>query len=252
MTVVLEMQNVHLQAVGGAAAILRDVSLTVKEGDRLAIVGPSGSGKTHLLRLLNRLSEPSAGQIWYRGQALATVPVRQLRQRIALVLQESRLLGMTVKATLAYPLELQALPADAVQQRLMGWLERLHLPLEWMEARAGELSVGQRQWVAIARCLMMEPDVLLLDEPTAALDIGRGDALIRLLRDPSLSRPTTVLMVTHQLDLAEQFCNRVIYVSQGQIAFEQSAKVADWGQIHQDMLEAERQAAEQWDDADWA
>jgi D-methionine transport system ATP-binding protein len=68
----------------------------------------------------------------------------------------------------------------------------------------------------------------------------------------TLSHPTTVLMVTHQLDLAEQFCNRVVYVNQGQIAFEQAAKVADWQQIHQDMLETERQAAEQWDNPDWS
>lgn len=252
MSAILRLEQVSLQAANSGAPILRGLSLTVHEGDRLAIVGPSGSGKTHLLRLLNRLSEASAGAVFYREQAIASLPVRTLRQRVALVLQESRLLGLTVKETLTYPLTLQNLSSETIQQRMLTWLERLHFPMEWMDAREGELSVGQRQWVAIARGLMLEPDVLLLDEPTAALDVGRGDALIRLLRDTTLPHPTTVLMVTHQLNLAEQFCNRMLYVKQGQIVFDLSAQVTDWQHIHQDLLETERREAEQWEDPAWS
>jgi len=252
LSAVLRLEQVSLKATGTGELILRDLSLTVNEGDRLAIVGPSGSGKTHLLRLFNRLSETSAGSVFYRKQDITAIPVRQLRQKVALVLQESRLLGMTVQETLTYPLKLQGMPKATSQQRMMHWLERLHFPMEWMDSREGELSVGQRQWVAIARCLMLEPDVLLLDEPTAALDVGRGDALIRLLCDRTLPSPTTVLMVTHQLDLAEQFCSRMVYVKQGQIVSDLSAKEADWQDIHQDLLETERREAEQWEDPDWS
>ena len=252
MNPVLQLEQVSLRAQGSGEPILQDLSLMVNEGDRIAIVGPSGSGKTHLLRLLNRLSEASAGAVLYRGQAIATMPVRQLRQKVTLVLQESRLLGLTVQETLSYPLELQGFSKDAIQHRMMTWLERLHFPMEWMSAREGELSVGQRQWVAIARCLMMEPDILLLDEPTAALDVGRGEALIHLLQNTTLPHPTTVLMVTHQLDLAELFCSRMLYLKQGQIASDMPAKDVDWPSIHQDLLETERQEAEHWEDPHWS
>ncbi|MEO1210869.1 MAG: ATP-binding cassette domain-containing protein [Cyanobacteria bacterium J06638_20] len=252
MSTVLQLERVSLRAQGNGDPILQDLSLTINEGDRIAIVGPSGSGKTHLLRLLNRLSEANSGTVRYRGQAIASMPVRQLRQNVVLVLQESRLLGQTVQETLAYPLELQDLSKDAIQQRMMTWLERLHFPMEWMSAREGELSVGQRQWVAIARGLMTEPDVLLLDEPTAALDVGRGESLIHLLQNTTLPKPTTILMVTHQLDLAKLFCSRMLYIKRGQIASDKSGKDTDWQFIHQDLLETERKEAEHWDDPDWS
>jgi D-methionine transport system ATP-binding protein len=252
LSAVLQLEQVSLRAQGSGDPILQELSLTINEGDRIAIVGPSGSGKTHLLRLLNRLSETDSGTVRYRGQAIASMPVRQLRQKVVLVLQESRLLGQTVQETLAYPLQLQDLSKDAIQQRMMTWLERLHFPMEWMSAREGELSVGQRQWVAIARGLITEPDILLLDEPTAALDVGRGESLIHLLQDTTLPKPTTLLMVTHQLDLAELFCTRMLYLKHGKIASDKPAKDTDWQLIHQDLLETERQAAEHWDDPDWS
>lgn len=242
----VQLTEVSLQAAVGAQFILNHLSLTVEPGDRLAIVGPSGSGKTHLLRLINRLSEPTSGQITLNGQDLRQIPAIALRRRVALVLQESRLLGMTVAEALRYPLRLQGCTPTEIQQRLDTWIERMRLPGDWMASTEPELSVGQRQWVAIARALIQQPEVLLLDEPTSALDVGRGEALMTLLLDLSATTGLTILMVTHQLELAARGCNRLIYLKQGQIVDQTAAPGVDWEALRQDLVETEQQQTEEW------
>lgn len=170
-------------AIGHLPALLHQISFQVWRGDRVAIVGPSGAGKTLLLRLLNRLSDPIAGNLWLNQQAYTQMPTMQLRQQVLLVLQESKLLGTTVQTALEYPLLLRRLPKPAIQQRIGTWLERLHIPAEWLGRTELQLSVGQRQLVAIARALIAQPQVLLLDEPTSALDIGRAQQVITVLKE---------------------------------------------------------------------
>ncbi|MEP0886947.1 ATP-binding cassette domain-containing protein [Leptolyngbya sp. FACHB-8] len=234
-----------LQTSIGHQTILHDISLTVEGGDRLAIVGPSGAGKTHLLRLFNRLSEPTTGHIFYNGRDIRRIPVIDLRRRVALVLQESRLLGMTVADALRYPLQLQRMPSLEIKQRLDTWVERMRLPGEWLESTEKELSVGQRQWVAIARALIQHPDVLLLDEPTSALDLGRGEALMNLLQNLS-HEGLTILLVTHQLELAAQGSNRVLYLKQGHVAWQSPTHQVDWVALRQDLVATEQQQADEW------
>lgn len=242
----IQLEGVSLQTSIGHQTILHDISLAVEGGDRLAIVGPSGAGKTHLLRLFNRLSEPSTGHILYNGQDIRRIPVIELRRRVALVLQESRLLGMTVANTLRYPLQLQRMPDSEITQRLNTWVDRLRLPKEWLESTERELSVGQRQWVAIARALMQHPEVLLLDEPTSALDLGRGEALMNLLQSLSTEIGLTLIMVTHQLDLAAMVSNRVLYLKQGQVAWQSPTHQVDWTTLRQDLVATEQQQADEW------
>ena len=105
--------------------ILQDISFEALQGSRIAIVGPSGAGKTFLLRLINRLSEPSSGKIYLENQEYRQIPVLKLRASIALVAQESKLLGMTVKDALAYPLLLRRLSKQEIQQRLTYWIEKI-------------------------------------------------------------------------------------------------------------------------------
>jgi D-methionine transport system ATP-binding protein len=243
----LRLQQVSLVAGVGSHYLLQDVSCEVFRGDRIAIIGPSGAGKTSLLKLLNRLSEITQGQIYFGDREIRQIPVLQLRQRITLVLQESKLLGMTVREALVYPLRLRGVERSLVQQRLEEWTERLHIPLEWLDRTELQLSVGQRQLVAIARALIVQPEVLLLDEPTSALDAGRAAHVVGVLANWAESSQTSILMVNHQLELAEQFCNRVLYLHKGKLTEDLSVAKVNWEHLKQTLIKAEAEIAQEWE-----
>jgi D-methionine transport system ATP-binding protein len=230
----------------GSHYLLKDISFDVFKGDRLAIIGPSGAGKTSLLRVLNRLSEPTAGSIYLENQDYRQIPVIQLRQQITLVSQESKLLGMTVQEALEYPLVLRGLPRSQTRERLLHWIEQLNIPTEWLERTEMQLSVGQRQVVAIARALVIQPKILLLDEPTSALDAGRASYLLQVLTQLATNSHTTILMVNHQLELAQQFCTRVLHLQHGQLIQDTPNETLDWTKLRETLIQAEVQAAEEW------
>lgn len=242
----LRLEYVSLAASLGSHYLLQDISFEAAVGDRIAIVGPSGAGKTSLLRLLNRLNEPTTGKILWADQDIRQIPVVQLRQQIVLVPQEAKLLGMTVQQALEYPLLLRKVPPQTLQQRRSTWMEKMHIPTEWLERSEVQLSVGQRQWVSITRALMIQPPVLLLDEPTSALDAGRSNHLINILVELA-QQQTIVLMVNHQLELAEQFGSRVLHFQQGKLLKNSSARQVDWAQLKQSLIDAEAQIAEDWE-----
>lgn len=243
-TAQLRLDRVSLSASVGSRFLLKDISFTVHLGDRICLIGPSGAGKTSLLRLLNRLSEPSAGTIYLEDSNYQTIPVLQLRQQIPLVQQESKLLGMTVKDALAYPLVLRGLEKSQIQQRVLYWSEQLHIPQDWLERSEVQLSVGQRQIVAIARALVIQPKILLLDEPTSALDAGRANQLLQVLATNS---QTTILMVNHQLELAQSFCRRVLYLQDGRLIHDlPNSPELDWHKLREDLVQAEIKAAQEW------
>lgn len=226
--------------------ILTDISFEVFESDRYCIIGPSGAGKTSLLRLLNRLSEPTSGKLYLEGQNYQKIPVIELRRQVMLVPQEAKLLGMTVQQALSYPLTLQQLPEPQIQERVEVCREQLHIPREWLERTELELSVGQRQLVAIARALVIQPKILLLDEPTSALDAGLAAHVLGVITDLAQKEHIAVLMVNHQLDLAQQFCTRVLYLQEGQLQKDAPASEIDWQQLRETLVEAEAQAAQEW------
>ncbi|MBD2082428.1 ATP-binding cassette domain-containing protein [Leptolyngbya sp. FACHB-17] len=219
--------------------ILRNVSFTVNKSDRIAIVGASGSGKTTLLRLINRLAEPSAGLIQFEGNRYQDIPVLQLRQQILFVAQEPKLLGMTVREALSYPLKLRNV--REIDQRINHAIDRMSIPREWLDRSELELSTGERQWIAIARALICQPKVLLLDEPIANLDANRNETLLRILTQIE----STVLVVTHQLEWAEQFSDRVLQLQQGQLIRDQ--KRVDWQAVRREIAQAEAEEAAEWD-----
>jgi D-methionine transport system ATP-binding protein len=242
----LDLVQVSLKASVGAHYLLQDISFRAAQGDRIAIVGPSGAGKTSLLRVLNRLSEASQGSIYFEQQDIRQIPVVQLRQQITLVPQESKLLGMTVKQALVYPLVLRGVERALIEQRLRMWMEQLHIPSEWLDRTEVQLSVGQRQLVAIGRALMIQPKVLLLDEPTSALDAGRSEHLVHVLQDVAKTISTTILMVNHQLEIAEQFCNRLLYLQQGRLSQDLATAQVKWTELKQTLIDQEATAAEEW------
>jgi D-methionine transport system ATP-binding protein len=242
----LRLEQVSLDSAIGSQPILQDLNGVVAVGDRLAIVGPSGAGKTTLLRLLNRLAEPSAGVIYFEGIDIRQIPVLQLRQHITLVLQESKLLGMTVREALSYPLKLRGLSQSTIQQRLGTYLDLVHLPTEWLDRTEVQLSVGQRQLVAIARAVMIQPKVLLLDEPTSALDAGRGAYITEVLSRLTDHYQTTIVMVNHQLEIAQQFGTKVWYLQDGKLLTTAAAQDVDWDELKERFTRAEARQQEEW------
>lgn len=245
-TPLMRLDQVSLAASVGSHYLLKEISFEVFQGDFIGLIGPSGAGKTSLLRLLNRLSEPTTGRIYLKNQDFRQIPVLQLRREVMLLLQEPKLLGMTVEEAIAYPLVLQGTPKSTIQQRVSSCMEALHLPAEWLGRTEVQLSVGQRQLVAIARALVLQPKILLLDEPTSALDAGRSSYVLRVLTQLCEEGQTTVVMVNHQLDLAQQFCTRILYLQNGQLSSDTPARQVDWTQLRASLIQAEAQSAEEW------
>ena len=246
-TAQLSLDKVSLSASVGSQYLLKDISFEIAKTELICLIGASGAGKTSLLRLLNRLSEPSAGTIYLEGQDYRSIPVIQLRQQIVLVQQESKLLGMTVKEALAYPLSLRGLERLQIQQRILYWSDQLHIPQEWLERTEVQLSVGQRQTVAIARALVTQPKILLLDEPTSALDAGRASQLLQVLSNLAAAGETTIVMVNHQLELAQVFCQRLLYLENGQLIQDSiNNSTLDWVKLKDRLVQTEIKAAEDW------
>lgn len=233
-------------SAGDGAFLLQDLSLTVQPGDRIALVGASGAGKTLLLRLLNRLIEPTHGTIYLAGQPYCQIPAVQLRQQVVLVLQESKLLGMTVQQALEYPLSLRGLPPKAIRQRVSEWLERLAIPGEWLDRTELQLSVGQRQLVAIARALVIQPQILLLDEPTSALDVGRSQRLVEVLKTLVETQQTTIIMASHQLDVMQGFCDRLLQLHHGKLLQNLPASEVNWHDLRQSLVQAQARQPDEW------
>lgn len=223
--------------------ILTDISCTVAPGDHIGVVGASGSGKSTLLTLFNRLRDPDHGALWFQGQPLATVPVCELRRKIVLVLQEPKLLNLSVFESLAYPLTLQKRPKAEVRERVLQECDRFGIPHDWLERQSWQLSLGQRQLVTIARAMVLNPTLLLLDEPTSALDLGTASRVLQVLSEaPGL----TWIMANHQLDWVQHSCDRVWYLYQGKLWADTTVSEINWQQIQQDL----KTQADDWDDLD--
>lgn len=243
---VLEFADVSLRAGVGIGLLLDRISFAIAPKTRLAIVGPSGAGKTSLLRLMNRLSEPTSGYITYRQQPLTQYPVAALRRQIGLVMQDSKLLGQSVEDALCYPARLQKINPAKASRALQPWLEQLKIPQDWLGRQELDLSMGQRQRVAIARTLMTQPDILLLDEPTSAQDMGYAHYLLTYLA--SLDNISTVVMVNHQLEFLADWATHVLYLNQGKLVSYQPIDQVDWTALKQDIIAY--QADDDWADDD--
>lgn len=247
LTPVFSLQDVSLQAPVGTTMILQGLSFDLAAAEMVGLVGPSGAGKSSLLRLLNRLSDRSGGILTFQGKPIEQIPVLQLRQQVTLVNQESRLLGMTVADALHYPLKLRGMAPQQANERVQHWLERLQIPTDWLGRTELELSVGQRQRVAVARGLVIQPLVLLLDEPTSALDIGQSERLLDQLRILTQEHHTTVVMANHQLEWVERSCDRILALQQGQLAGDWASDKVDWQQLRRSIAQAEQAEQDEWD-----
>jgi D-methionine transport system ATP-binding protein len=212
--------------------LLTDISVAIAKGSKTALIGATGSGKTTFLRLLNRLTDPSVGTIFLNGKNIQDIPIQTLRRRIMLVPQEPSLLGMTVSEAIVYPLTLQNFTQSEIDLRSQKWFEKLQIDRKLLNRSELELSLGQRQWIAIARALIMEPEILLLDEPTSALDRGLSHLLLEVLTDlTKLPQPVAVVMINHQLDLVQTWCDRLICLHKGQLVQDAEASLINWQDV---------------------
>ena len=245
-SLIMQVERVSLAASIGSAYLLQDISFRVNRGDRLVIIGSSGAGKTSLLKLLNHLSTPTTGSIELEDRSIKEIPVISLRRQVVLVPQEAKLLGMSVEETLAYPLVLQQLPKEEIRQRVETWRTALGISEKWLERNELQLSLGQRQLVAIARALIMQPKILLLDEPTSALDFGSATHLLNILRQLTEDGHLTIIMVNHQLELVQHFANRILYLEAGKLQEDRATTELDWQQIQEKLLQAKTKEAQEW------
>ncbi|MGD1862787.1 MAG: ATP-binding cassette domain-containing protein [Leptolyngbyaceae cyanobacterium] len=232
--------------------LLAAVSCQFYAGEFVALLGPSGAGKSTLFKIMNRLKSATDGALYFIGRPLAAMPVRELRQRVMLVGQNSQLLNMTVKQALHYPLAIQQCSLKEQEVRVDEWLDRLQIPLEWLDQTELQLSGGQKQQVAIARALIARPQLLLLDEPTSALDLGAATRILTVIREEIEKRDLAVVMSNHQLELAQDHCDRILYLENGQLQLDQPADKVDWAELRQKFLTADASSQEEWGDSDEA
>lgn len=197
--------------------LLEHLSFAISPGETVHLIGPSGSGKTTLLRLINRLDEPSAGELVIEGRPLGEWPVQELRRHVGMVFQESTLLGLSVEENLALPFRLAGEENTIDQKRMTEALERVELGADFLTRREGELSVGQKQRVALARALIRPPQILLLDEPTSGLDAPLASRMLETLGRIQRETRLTMLITTHRLEELRQTGGRVFLLDAGRL-----------------------------------
>ena len=208
-----------VDANGRETVALRDLSLSIDAGEVHCLIGTSGCGKTTSLRLVNRLEEPSAGQVLVGGEDVAGVDIIRLRRRIGYVIQSGGLFPhMTVAQNISVLNVLEGQRPDQMERRVNELLDLVHLEAAQFAARyPGELSGGQRQRVGIARALALDPEYLLMDEPFGALDPITRSQLLEDLQPLFKDLGKTVLLVTHDLEEAFAIGHRVTLLHQGSL-----------------------------------
>jgi phosphonate transport system ATP-binding protein len=222
--------------------VLKDITLTIEGRGMTAIVGPSGTGKSTLIRCINRLVDPTSGEIRFQGRDLAKLHGRALRtarRRIGMVFQEYNLVErLTVIENVlcgrlgyvpVWRAWLRKFPARDVD-RAFHLLDAVGLG-SFANQRADQLSGGQRQRVGIARALMQEPDLILADEPTSSLDPKTSVEIMELIASRAGERDIPVVVNIHNVDLARRYADRIIGMSKGEIVFDGPARALENSQL---------------------
>jgi len=225
----LEVKNLTKVYDDGTVA-LRNVSFTVEEGEFLIIIGLSGSGKSTLLRCINRLVEPTEGQVLWDGEDITTADaarLRRIRRRIGMIFQHfnlvsrSKVIANVLTGRLGYNSQWQSLLLRySAEDRAMAMAALTRLGIEdQAQKRADELSGGQQQRVGIARALVQQPTLILADEPVASLDPVLAHSILLHLEDLNQTEGITILCSLHYLDLVQRYATRVIGLRLGEIVY---------------------------------
>jgi len=233
----LVLKNLTKQ-YGAKDVALKDVSLTIGQGEIVGLIGPSGAGKSTLIRCINRLVEPTSGSILLDDvdlASLSTGELRRQRRRIGMIFQEYALVErLTVMENVLsgrlgyvsfWRSYLRKFPADDIRNAF-ALLDRVGL-LAHADKRADALSGGQRQRVGIARALAQEPDLLLVDEPTASLDPKTSRQIMRLITEVCVERGLPAIVNIHDVPLAKQFMQRIVGLRGGEVVFDGQPEALD-------------------------
>ena len=199
---------------------LKNVSLTINDGDIYGVIGMSGAGKSTLVRCINMLERPTEGQILIDGVDMGSLSSKQLRdarRNITMIFQGFNLLMQrNCLKNICFPLELEGMKKEDAKKHALELLEIVGLP-DKAKAYPAQLSGGQQQRIAIARALATNPKVLLCDEATSALDPNTTHSILNLIRDINKKLGITVIIITHQMSVVEETCNRVAILDNGTV-----------------------------------
>lgn len=221
----IELRNVSKRFGTGNRSVeaVRDVSLSIDQGEIFGIIGFSGAGKSTLVRCINLLERPTAGQVFVAGQELTALPERRLRaarKKIGMIFQLFNLMkSRTVFSNVAYPLRGMGLTQAQKREKVMRLLQLVGLE-EKERTYPSQLSGGQKQRVAIARALANDPDVLLCDEATSALDPQTTQDILKLLRELNQRLGITIVLITHEMAVVKEICTRVAVMEDGMVVEE--------------------------------
>ncbi|HEY8499244.1 MAG TPA: energy-coupling factor transporter ATPase [Clostridia bacterium] len=219
---IIEIKNLSYTYMAGTPYerhALRDVSLTVYKGERLGIIGHTGSGKSTLIQHLNGLLSPAAGTVEVSGIIPKGKALKELRRKVGLIFQnpEDQLFEETVEKDIAFGLKKMGLPDNEVKRRVNEAIHITGLPADILKKSPFELSGGQKRRVAIAGVIVMEPDILVLDEPTAGLDPQGSAGIYEFLSRLNKSKNTTIIIVSHTMEDIARFCDRIAVMEEGEI-----------------------------------
>ena len=221
----IELQHLtkRFATQGGTVVALNDINLTIRDGDVYGIIGMSGAGKSTLVRCINMLERPDEGSVIVNGkqmQDLNAADLRAARREITMIFQQFNLLMQrTCLRNIMFPMELAKVPKEKAEARARELLELVGLP-DKADAYPAQLSGGQKQRIAIARALATDPKVLLCDEATSALDPNTTHAILQLIQKINRELGITVVIITHQMSVVEEVCNRVAILDNGTVVEE--------------------------------
>ena len=225
----IELQHVSktFENAGGRVDALRDVSLTIADGDIYGIIGMSGAGKSTLVRCINMLERPTEGRVIVNGQqldAMTPAQLRAARREITMIFQRFNLLMQrTCLQNICFPMELAGVKKADAEKRARELLEMVGLP-DKANAYPAQLSGGQKQRIAIARALATNPKVLLCDEATSALDPNTTHSILTLIKDINRKLGITVVVITHQMSVVEEICDHVAILDSGVVVEQERSK----------------------------
>lgn len=215
-----EKVSKSFETAAGKVDALSEIDLNIEKGTIFGVIGSSGAGKSTLVRCMNLLERPTSGNVYFEEVNLTQLSVKELRQmrkKISMIFQQFNLLEQRdAIGNVCYPLEISGVPKkEAIEKskkllKLVGLEDRIH-------SYPAQLSGGQKQRVAIARALATDPDVLLCDEATSALDPGTTRAILNLLKNINETLGVTIIVITHEMKVVEQICDRVAVIHEGKV-----------------------------------
>ncbi|MFC1724212.1 ATP-binding cassette domain-containing protein [candidate division KSB1 bacterium] len=216
----IKLKDIYLKKKnknGAEKEILRGISFSLKEKSVLSVLGPSGSGKTSLLRLLNRIEDPTTGEIYYKEKLIKEYEVTGLRKKVAFLWQTPIVFKDSVREEFCFTAKISKATDKLDFDKILHLAQDLGFERSFLDKNPQEMSVGEKQRLSLIRILMSDPEIILADEPTSALDIHSRDIVQQVLEEYLKNGLKGLIMVTHDLHLAENLSTEGIIIEEGKI-----------------------------------